>query len=291
MPSNPAHDTVQLMQTLQTRHPLKTWSLVITFFGDTVLPRGGTVPLAVVVAVLGALGIDAATVRAAVARLTRDGWLVRERRGRSSDYRLDARGRSTFADAEARIYAASEPDFTGRWTFAVTHMGAGAERNAVRDRLRTLGFGALGNTVYVRPVTDPEQPGPELDGVSYYDAQHANGTDPAHLLATAYDLPAIDTHYRRFTNDFSALAATASSLHGVDAAALRTLMIHEYRRALLRAPQLPASLSPLLAHRSPARELAAQLYGQWLGPSEAWLDTQHSAWLQAADDTVSTRFM
>jgi len=155
MPSNPAHDTVQLMQTLQTRHPLKTWSLVITFFGDTVLPRGGTVPLAVVVAVLGALGIDAATVRAAVARLTRDGWLVRERRGRSSDYRLDARGRSTFADAEARIYAASEPDFTGRWTFAVTHMGAGAERNAVRDRLRTLGFGALGNTVYVRPVTDP----------------------------------------------------------------------------------------------------------------------------------------
>lgn len=290
MPRQHTIDTLQLMQALQARHPLKTWSLVITFFGDTVLPRGGTVPLAVIVAVLGALGVDAATVRAAVARLTRDGWLVRERRGRSSDYRLDARGRSTFSDAEARIYSAAEPRFSGRWTFAVAHLDAGANRTAVRDRLRTLGFGVLDNTVFVRPETAPAQSLPELDGVSYFDAAHTAGTDPEQLLAAAYDLAAIDAHYRRFTSDFSPLLA-APAASGADAAALRTVMIHEYRRALLRAPQLPGTLSPTLAHRAPARDLATNLYRHWLAPSEAWLDSAHSGWLESADQSVSSRFM
>ena len=93
--------------------PQRTWSVVVTVLGDAVVPRGGSVWLATLLALFDAMGIDAGAVRTAMSRLVADGWTERRRVGRNSAYSLAERGRATFAAATARIYAAEPPPWDG----------------------------------------------------------------------------------------------------------------------------------------------------------------------------------
>ena len=101
---------------------LRVWSLVITFFGDAIVPRGGIVWLGAIQAIMERLGIEAGALRTSMSRLTADGWLVRVRRGRRSYYRLAGDGGATFARASARIYAAGPPGWSGQWTLSLIHI-------------------------------------------------------------------------------------------------------------------------------------------------------------------------
>ena len=72
------------------------------------------------------------------------------------------------------------------------------------------------------------------------------------------------------------------SLDPATAFLARALMIHDYRRLLLRDPELPAELLPTLWPGEQARALCSTLYQRLLPESEAYLD-QH---LQLANGEV-----
>ena len=74
------------------------------------------------------------------------------------------------------------------------------------------------------------------------------------------------------------------AMGGALAHSLRTLLIHDYRRLLLRDPQLPAELLPAAWPGHEARALCKRLYQQLLAPSERHLDRH----LQLATGTVPT---
>ena len=78
----------------------------------------------------------------------------------------------------------------------------------------------------------------------------------------------------------------AQSGGGTDATALqlRLLLLHDYRRLLLRDPQLPAALLPPDWPGQQARSLCQALYLRLLPASERHLDTH----LQLADGTLPT---
>ena len=59
-----------------------------------------------------------------------------------------------------------------------------------------------------------------------------------------------------------------------DAFALRALLIHEYRRILLRDPCLPVPLLPKNWIGAQARALCGELYAQLIEPAEAFLHDQ-----------------
>ena len=82
-----------LVGRLNSTKKLRVWSVIITFFGDAIVPRGGSVSAKTVQSLLGRMGIEAGAVRTAFSRLTSDGWVVREKIGRSSFFRLSARFR------------------------------------------------------------------------------------------------------------------------------------------------------------------------------------------------------
>src|SRR4030088_856352 len=70
------------------REPSRTGSIVITVFGDAIVPRGGSVWLGALLEFFTALDIDSSVVRTAMSRLTADGWFERTKVGRNSFYRL-----------------------------------------------------------------------------------------------------------------------------------------------------------------------------------------------------------
>src|SRR5438045_9726688 len=86
------------------REPSRTGSIVITVFGDAIVPRGGSVWLGTLLEFFTALDIDSSVVRTAMSRLTADGWFERTKVGPNSFYRLVKRERQTFDYATQHMY-------------------------------------------------------------------------------------------------------------------------------------------------------------------------------------------
>jgi DNA-binding transcriptional regulator PaaX len=141
-------ETVQDIEThiarLHSGGRLRVWSLLVTFFGDAVTPRGGRVALGALQDAMALLSIEAGAVRTALSRLAGDGWVEREREGRLSFYALSSHGRYAFDEATRRIYSPCPPDWDGEWTIAIT------DADGHGDRLRAHGFVPLGGPAWIK---------------------------------------------------------------------------------------------------------------------------------------------
>jgi phenylacetic acid degradation operon negative regulatory protein len=70
-----------------------------------------------------------------------------------------------------------------------------------------------------------------------------------------------------------AVLSTGETPAPADALVARTLLIHEFRRVVLRDPALPSALLPPDWPGRVARALAAQIYERLVPASERYLDT------------------
>jgi len=138
--------------------------------------------------------------------------------------------------------------------------------------LLMAGFGAAAPGVWVAPAGVPV---PRLTrGVLHLDASCDLAT--ARTLAKAcWPLERTAAAYARFLTVFTPLEAALDAALPIaesDAFVARILLIHEYRRIILRDPTLPLELLPPAWPGTAARELCGALYHRLLPVSERWLD-------------------
>lgn len=252
---------------------MRAGSLIITLYGDAIVPRGGGLWLGSLSDIMALFGIDAGHVRTAISRLTADGWLEREKAGRNSYYRLSRREEGSFIAATQRIYFAHAPAFDGRLRLAL--LGPGVDdRSAARPALERAGFAALTPTTYVA-FADPSPPLPDTEGVFVL---HADAADDVHALAAAaWKLAPLAAAYRSFIDRFAPLEKALTQDKpptGADALIARVLLIHEFRRIVLRDPGLPAALLPADWPGAAARALAGRIYRRLVTESEAFLSAK-----------------
>ena len=244
--------------------PVRTWSLIVTLYGDCVMPRGGELWLGTLTEVLSALSVEPGSVRTAMSRLARDGFLVRQRVGRTSHYALSPGALAVSRAAEARIYRASPPPAPHEWELVVTAAGGEADKRTMTAR----GFAALAPGVFVRPGSGSTMALPE--GTIRLSARGDDTADAA-LARSVYPLAEISRRYARFASAARALADHASRARGMDAVALRIGLVHAFRRIVLRDPGLPRSA---LSDDWPAAEayaVFAAVYRSLEPASEAWM--------------------
>lgn len=252
--------------------PSRTWSLIVTLYGDAIVPRGGEVWLGTVLAFCGHLGIADGVVRTAMSRLAADGWLDRRRVGRQSFYGLAPRGRDTFREASGHIYHPQPPVWAGHFDLVLTDRAA--DRDLVRAGMTAAGFGLLAPDTWIAPGGHPpaDVPGRVLTLDLSGNAETARA-----LAARVWPLDRMAAAYTRFLGAFTpvrdALAA-GRAVSDLDALAARVLLVHEFRRIVLRDPLLPAAILPPRWPGAQARALCADLYTRVLPASERWLD-QH----------------
>src|SRR3981189_2987524 len=153
MPQPPLARIVEQLK----REPSRTGSIVITVFGDAIVPRGGSVWLGTLLEFFKALEIDSGVVRTAMSRLAGDGWLERDKVGRNSFYRLVKKGRQTFDAATKHIYDPQGSHSTG--PFGLLFIANGEDRDASREALKNAGFGSPLPGVWIAPsgVPIPEE--------------------------------------------------------------------------------------------------------------------------------------
>lgn len=286
---------------------VRAGSLIISIFGDAVLPRGGRLWIGSLIRLLEPLGISERLTRTSVFRLAREGWLRIESHGRRADYLLTPAGQRRFEAASRAIYAGQPRAWDGRWRLMLL-VGEidGKLREQLRRALAWQGFGAIGPHCFVHPGANLDEVLHALatEGLAGHrdhlmpllasDARYGLGANDAELVRSAWSLGALAQDYAEFDDRYQPLldalqasraapapAAMPAAIDDEHAFLLRTLLIHDWRRLLLRDPELPDMLLPADWPGQRARRLTQTLYRSLLPASERHLD----AHLLRADGT------
>src|ERR1700722_16495005 len=292
----------ELVAGFRRQRPLRGGSLIVTIFGDSILPRGGAVTLGSLICLAAPFGLNERLVRTATARLAKDRWLQGHRAGKLSEYHLSHDGRERFAEATKRIYGEPDSAWSGRWTVVVLPPMTTGERKALREELIWRGFGELSSNVFAHPELDsrslelPTRPAGLLSKVIVFDASLAGDDAPQRLVALGWDLEELGVRYLGFVKRFQHVQAAlhgAPSLDPQDCFIVRTFLIHEYRRLHLRDPLLPQRLLQVNWPGARAATLCRDVYARVFVVSEAHLShvaTQLKGRLPPPAASVMQRF-
>lgn len=275
----------RLVTAFRQQRPLRTGSLVVSIFGDAISPHGGAVWLGSLINVLQAFGINQRLVRTSVFRLVKDGWLQSEQIGRRSYYRLSTEGRARFQDASRRIYSEPRREWAGNWCLVLLAGVEAERREEFRKELGWLGFAPFSPGILAHPAPDltaVQACVSQLDGndrVLITDTAIDAARNPylKTLVHDAWSLQELDDRYGLFLEKFRSVyrgTQAAATLAPAVAFRVRTLLVHEYRKTLLRDPFLPIDLLPAQWNGLPAYQLCRNLYKVLAQPSLEFL-TEH----------------
>lgn len=268
MPLPPS--VADLVRQFRAQKPARIWSLIVTLYGDAIVPRGGSLWVGSLIDIMALFGIDAGHVRTAISRLASDGWLTSEKRGRASYYRLSKRGEGVFLAATQRIFFDEAPPFDGRVRLVLLGSGL-ADPAGLRRALKDAGCAAFSASAYLS-LNDLPPALVRRRGLQVLRVPVDAGVRA--VAAAAWEFDALAAAYDAFVDRFAALEqAPADGSLAPDAALVaRTLLVHAFRRIVLRDPGLPAGLLPPQWPGHAARRRAGAIYRRLLAPSEAYLD-------------------
>lgn len=272
----------RLLENFQQRRLIRASSLITTVFGDTVAPRGGSVWLGSLIRAMHSFGLSERLVRTSVFRLARDGWLESRQIGRRSYYGLTSTGAARFEVATHRIYATPDGRWDGRWTLLLLGSLDAEQKELARREFGWQGFAALSSNVLAHPAPDDDDLGLTIDRLGLGDSlivmrgealMSTAAVDVA--VARAWNTDALNQRYRRFIEQFSpSLRAVRSGRETPPDAAfvLRTLLVQEYRKILLRDPRLPAALLPADWQGQGAWQMCSNLYRAVYARADRYID-------------------
>lgn len=233
--------------------PLNPRSLLFTLYGDYVHPLGQEeVRVGALVRLAGELGVSAGALRSALSRMGREGWLEARRADGHPRYRLSGRGRELIEEGIARIYGRHRAGWDGCWLLVSYSLPE--RRRDQRDRLRQglsfLGFGSLGNGLFVSPHDLRGQVRDLIRryGLEAHVTMHRGSlewpADAAQVVARAWDLQRLEKRYGEFLERARSVLAAAWPADDGEAFRRRFLLTHEFRRFPFTDPDLPDALLP-----------------------------------------------
>lgn len=270
---------------------IQATSLIITVFGDAVLPRGGRIWLGSLIRLLEPLNLNDRLIRTSVFRLVKDAWLGAETVGRRSNYALTPSGRRRFEEASRQIYSSRSPVWDRRWRMVLLVNDIDTrQREQLRRTLFWKGFGVVAGSCFIHPSADLaealdvlraeglESVLPDLMPMVAADFRSTQAASDPDLVARAWDLTRLASDYAAFVETYQPVLdqLRASPLkEGTEEQAflLRILLIHDYRRLLLRDPELPEVLLPADWSGHSARLLCKEMYQRLEPLSDRHLDS------------------
>lgn len=222
-------------------------SALFDLYGDHLRDRGGVAPVAALVQLLAPLGVQPPAVRTAVSRMVRQAWLEPVRIDGQPGYRLTARARRRLDDAAARIYrTGADAVWDRHWHLAVLRSVPDRRR---RDRLGSqlsfLGWVPLSDSTWVGLRDDTEVEAvlaAEQLTADRFNAPVENGA--AGFARRVWKLDELGAAYDDWLRQAKEMVGDANEPGDEQAFAVRSQLVHEWRKFLFRDPGLPAELLP-----------------------------------------------
>jgi phenylacetic acid degradation operon negative regulatory protein len=267
--------------TLSRRHAAGTGSargLLFTVLGEFVLPTGETAWTSTFIDVLGRLGVEEKATRQALMRTAADGWLVSERIGRRTMWRLTPAAERLLINGTERIYGftGTAGRWDGRWLIVLARAPESerATRHLLRTRLTWAGLGSPAPGVWVSPHADHiDEVRTALDEAGALpDAQVFVGThggygSPQTMARQAWDLDSIEARYEEFVARFK--GGTSRGQPNRDPLTATVELVHAWRRFPWIDPALPDELLPTPWTGVAAAKLFARQHARWSAAARA----------------------
>ncbi len=260
-------------------------SIIVTVWGDSIAPHGGDIWLGSLIDLMRPFGLTERAVRTSVFRLQKEGWLTSRQIGRRSYYAFSQTGRRRTEPADRRIYANGLPPWDGRWHLIITNARdiEADTRDTLRRELSWQGFGVVSPGCFAHPAADVDALNGLLDDLGVTDQvvvmrgdglQAATSKPMRRMIDSSWDIAGLSESWREILDHFQPVARlleTGDDVPRQTCFILRSLLIHEYRRVLLRDPDLPEELLPTDWAGTAARELCHTIYRRVWRPAEAHL--------------------
>ncbi|WP_293573752.1 PaaX family transcriptional regulator C-terminal domain-containing protein [Phaeobacter sp.] len=244
----------------------RVWSIIVSLFGDMAQQNGDCINGQTLTQIITPMGIKPEAIRVALHRLRKDGWIDSHKSGRASVHVLTDLGRRQSAEVTPRIYAAAAVPAQA-WHLVIAEDGQSTALEPLLEqstyfsvnRSTALGLCAPprgGRDLLV--VQDPEMrvPGWFQDRLFPADLCQACATLEQVLAAV------LGMDLRHAADGMAHREAGQSALPPLtelQIVTLRTLVVHRWRRVVLRHPDLPASFHPKAWRGEPCRQLVAEL--------------------------------
>ncbi|ENQ3139106.1 phenylacetic acid degradation operon negative regulatory protein PaaX [Acinetobacter baumannii] len=275
----------QIIDSVVKNETLSGTSLISTIFGDSVLHRGGNISLASLIQLLELFGFNDRAVRTSVFRLVKNDWLCSDKIGRTSFYRITDSSRSTYLQAEQRIYNDQMKEWDHYWDLILMSSLDTENKALLKKELEWLGFANISTNLMAYPGCNRIELQRLLvdlnmsEQVVVFKAETLqlfnNSFDTiGRMLRTNWPIDELRQRYLQFLDIFREIGVLLmqenEQLEPVQAFQIRTLLIHYYRRILLKDPALPLELLPTDWPAISARTLSMNIYKKVFEPADEY---------------------
>ena len=263
---------LQLPRQQWLNHMRSARSALMTVLAAYVYPDSSPVSTATFVRGLGLLGFNEKAIRQALIRARDSNLLSSVKSGRRTFWELSGPGFALMDEGMQRLESLNREG--SRWDGRIYLVSVEvperdrAIRHTVRTRLGWAGFASIGSTLWAS--TDPmaekvaQRLMAELGLPSFSLVAERGAIGDIHqVIREAWDLPAVESEYRQFIDEFSGMQPSSPD----DFFVAQAQITHQWRRFPFIDPGLPAELQPSEWPGQQARTLYRRLRAQWKGPA------------------------
>ncbi|PIP81322.1 MAG: hypothetical protein COW84_00470 [Gammaproteobacteria bacterium CG22_combo_CG10-13_8_21_14_all_40_8] len=254
-------------------------SFIVTFFGDVMAPLGEAIWLGSLIKIMQWFGFSERLVRTSIYRLVQENWLYAIKKGRRSYYQLTPQALAETKEASSRIYhpPPSEKDLltkqeeTPPWILLLALQLNTEQLNSFKQKMNWLGFSPLSHSVFIHPNIEDAAFDDVFENTLFRKSiivLKARSFNPQsetlirELLLQKLNVDQLQLDHETLISDFKPyLSLYKKTLFSPKQSfMLRLLLIHQYRKTLLKNAVLPDFLLPADWVGYYAQKFVSQLY-------------------------------
>lgn len=261
--------------------------MVFTLYGDYISHYGSKIWIGSLIRLLNEFGHNDQSVRAAISRMNKQGWVQSEKIGNKSYYSLTERGQKRIDEAAKRIFKLMPEKWDGQWRILMYTIPE--EIRSIRDELRKelvwSGFGTLSNSCWIsannleKQVFDLIEKYEISHYVDFFIANYAGPDENKCLVEKSWNLQEINSKYKEFISEYSQKyiidknKIQKGNMSDAECFVERTKLVHEYRKFLFVDPGLPEELLPEKWLGSHAASLFSDYYKELAEPAARFFES------------------
>ncbi|MEH7391202.1 phenylacetic acid degradation operon negative regulatory protein PaaX [Bacillus sp. JJ1474] len=266
---------------------MNTRSMIFTLYGDYISHYGSKIWIGSLIRLLSEFGHNDQSVRAAISRMNKQGWVQSDKIGNKSYYSLTNRGQKRIDEAAKRIFKLMPEKWDGQWRIFMYTIPE--EIRTVRDELRKelvwSGFGSLSNSCWISANNLEKQVNEIIDKydishyVDFFIAKYEGPHDNFRLVEKSWNLEDINSKYQLFISEYSQKyiidknKIQKGQMSDAECFVERAKLVHEYRKFLFVDPGLPEELLPDKWLGSHAASLFSEYYKELAKPASRFFET------------------
>lgn len=266
---------------------MNTRSMIFTLYGDYISHYGSKIWIGSLISLLSEFGHNDQSVRAAISRMNKQGWVQSEKVGNKSYYSLTQRGQNRIDEAGKRIFKLMPENWDGKWRILMYNIPEDIRhvRDELRKELVWSGFGSMSNSMWISPNDLQSQVNNLIEKydienyVDFFIAEYKGPHQNLQLVEKSWNLQEINDKYQQFITQYSEKyiidknKIQKGAKSDAECFVERTKLVHEYRKFLFVDPGLPEELLPEKWLGGHAASLFSVYYKELAKPASRFFET------------------